>query len=50
MYIAAKKNHAKCIETLVRSGANVNRANKKGLTPVYIAAKEKSAEALQVCH
>jgi hypothetical protein len=45
---AAAGNHAKCVQTLIEAGANVNAQDKKGATALHWAAALDNREVLSV--
>ncbi len=45
-YVAAQNGHANVIAALAKAGANLNAANKDGITPAYIAAQNGHANVI----
>ncbi|WP_257263466.1 ankyrin repeat domain-containing protein, partial [Endozoicomonas sp. ONNA2] len=48
LHFAAENNSVRCLEALIKAGANINaREKKNGYTPLHIAAARGSTECLQ---
>ena len=45
--MAAQEGHLECLRELVKAGANVDQANKKGVTPLNISADEGHLEVVR---
>ena len=44
LYLAVQDGTVEVVEELLNHGANVNTANKNGVTPLYIAVQEGTVE------
>ena len=47
MYIAALQGHIECLKELIAAGADLNKEDKDGRTPLYSAANQGHVECLK---
>jgi ankyrin repeat protein len=48
LHYAARRNYTKCVEYLIKNGADVNHQNRQGQSPVFLAVQYGATESLEL--